>query len=208
MIIYTLSLDSRGFRVPLKVKVAASSRTPASHRPGVCVHMHTRVCTHTCIHHSKISGGRKEKRKGRRTNSLCQPPPPSWPGGIFGSGLADTAAQQRSLEASGQLPLLSRPQALPTVFKAGELRWQVATGCGGTGVSDTKADTWWWPVRASEVVGMRDSRRQLERGPESCGLCRTSASSLPAEVQSSPSPSWQAYSIRPASTKRQSPQTK
>lgn len=58
------------------------------------------------------------------------------------------------------------------------MRWQVATGCGGTGVSDTKADTWWWPVRASEVVGMRGSRRQLERGPESCGLCRTSAEEM------------------------------
>lgn len=126
MIIYTLSLDSGGFRVPLKVKVAASSRTPASHRPGVCVHMHTRVCTHTCIHHSKISGGKKGK-KGKEDvpTRSARPPKLTW---------CDVAAQQQSLEASGQLSLLPISQALPTVSKAGELalagRHQAVAGQG------------------------------------------------------------------------------
>lgn len=77
----------RRTRVPLKVKVAASSRAPASHRPGVCVHMHTQVCTHTCIHHSKINEKEKgRKRKGRRCQLALPGPKADGPVGALGQG--------------------------------------------------------------------------------------------------------------------------
>lgn len=71
-----MSFRFRRIRVPLKVKVASSSRTPASHRPGVCVHMHTQVCTQTCMYHSKISEKEKKRKKRKgKTMPTCSARP-------------------------------------------------------------------------------------------------------------------------------------
>lgn len=152
-----MSSRFRRIRVPLKVKLAASSRTPASHRPGVCVHMHTQVCTHTCIYHSKINEKekkRKEKGKEDNANSLCQAPRPISVG-AFGSGLAVPAAKPSGLQDT--LPLLPRLRLLATV--AGELalagRYGAVAGQGSS--TQTQIHTRWLPARASEEVGKRGS---------------------------------------------------
>lgn len=209
MIIYTLPLDSGGFRVPLRVKVAASSRTPASRRPGVCVHMHTRVCTHTCIHHSKTSEKEKGRKKERKTYQLALPGPGADLGRAFGSRLAvRAAAKPSSLQIT--VPLLPRPQALPTVFKVEELvlagGYGAVAGQGSATQMQTNGGGQRGPLRwlGGEAVG-----GSMERCLESCGPARTSpdpsqktVSSLPTEAQSSPSPGWPFLQRSQASTKQ------
>lgn len=124
-----MSFRFRRIRVPLKVKVASSSRTPASHRPGVCVHMHTQVCTQTCMYHSKISEKEKKEEEKEReddANLLCQAPRPT-SAGAFGSGRAVLAAFKPSgyTRTAPQAPSAACPQPRES------WRWQSLRDCGG-----------------------------------------------------------------------------
>lgn len=123
-----MSFRFRRIRVPLKVKVASSSRTPASHRPGVCVHMHTQVCTQTCIYHSKISEKEKRGRKGKgRRCQLALPGPKTH----LGRGFWIRASCPSSLQAFRVHCSPGPKRCLPTAAGRESWRWQSLRDCGG-----------------------------------------------------------------------------